>query len=62
MKKKLARLICISSLFQLFVAHSCLKKKDLKKYFNIIVLTSSNIHINNFKKLKYFSNLLDIKM
>lgn len=61
-KKKLARLICISSLFQLFVAHSCLKKKkDLKKYFNIIVLTSSNIHINNFKKLKYFSNLLGYK-
>ena len=61
-KKKLARLICISSLFQLFVAHSCLKKKkDLKKYFNIIVLTSSNIHVNNFEKIKNFSNSLGYK-
>ena len=61
-KKKLARLICISSLFQLFVAHSCLKKRrDLKKYFNIVVLTSSNIHINNYEKIHKFSNSLGYK-
>ena len=46
-------IICCPLLFK--------KKGDLKKYFNIVVLTSSNIHINNYEKIHKFSNSLGYK-
>ena len=65
MKKKNSRLICVSSMFQLLVAHSCLKHHKNKKLNNIIVLTTANLHKDNFLKFKNvtkrlgYSNIVD---
>ena len=60
-EKKSIRLICISSLFQLILAYTCIKKKNKKKNFDIILLSSSNIHSDNLKKIKKFSKFLGYK-
>ena len=55
MKKSNTRLICVSSIFQLLVAHSCLKYQKNNKLNNIIVLTTANLHKNNLLKFKSIS-------
>ena len=54
------RLICVSSLFQLLVAHSCIKKES-KEFTNIIILTNPNTHKNNLIKYKKIAKILGYK-
>lgn len=61
MKKKNSRLICVSSIFQLLVAHSCLKHQKNKKLNNIIVLTTANLHKDNLLKFKNVTKKLGYK-